>query len=589
MPITVGVLGGGQLGRMMAEAAHNLGCEISVIPLDPKGLESPASMVAGAAVQGSFNDAEHIRALAAQCDVLTVEIEHVNCDALDKIVRGGSQVFPSPACIRTIQDKYQQKLHFQTHAPESVALGPFQQVDSIGDARAAGIAYGFPFMLKARRGAYDGKGNAVVRSENDLEDAFASLGGDECSGGMYAEKWCEYVRELAVMVVCGRADTVSNGDEAPCMCFPVVQFTARNNICHTTLCPASISDETRKAALRIAQAAARSFKTAGVFGVEMFEMPDGTVLLNEVAPRPHNSGHYTIEACYCSQFEAHLRAVAGLSFPANVGHQVGASLMINVIGGNEADPEACMAATRQKFLRLAEATGSRPHWYGKDLSRKGRKMAHVTFCAKSMRALSRQLQTVADLVGEDSMPPAEGPIVGVIMGSDSDLPCMQAATKILEEFSISYEVTIVSAHRTPERLMRYAQSASGRGLRVIIAGAGGAAHLPGMVAAMTPLPVIGVPVKTSALSGVDSLYSIVQMPRGVPVATVAIGNATNAALLAIRILGSAVEDASLQDQVQERMARSREEVLVKANALEEQGADAYLASKAMQGKGKVVM
>jgi len=130
------------------------------------------------------------------------------------------------------------------------------------------------------------------------------------------------------------------------------------------------------------------------------------------------------------------------------------------------------------------------------------------------------------------------PLVGIIMGSDSDLPTLKAAAQILEEFKVPFEITVVSAHRTPERMMNYAKTAHERGLQVIIAAAGGAAHLPGMVAAMTPLPVIGVPVALKYLDGVDSLYSIVQMPRGVPVATVAINNSTNAALLAIRILGS---------------------------------------------------
>ena len=130
------------------------------------------------------------------------------------------------------------------------------------------------------------------------------------------------------------------------------------------------------------------------------------------------------------------------------------------------------------------------------------------------------------------------PLVGVIMGSDSDLPVMKACCEMLDKFGVPYECTIVSAHRTPQRLCEYASGAKARGLRVVVAGAGGAAHLPGMVAAMTTLPVVGVPVKTSALSGVDSLYSIVQMPRGVPVATVAIGNATNAGLLAVRMLGA---------------------------------------------------
>ncbi len=130
------------------------------------------------------------------------------------------------------------------------------------------------------------------------------------------------------------------------------------------------------------------------------------------------------------------------------------------------------------------------------------------------------------------------PRIGIIMGSDSDLPCMQSAAQICEQFQIPHEVAIVSAHRTPERMVQYAQTAHERGLQVIIAGAGGAAHLPGMVAALTALPVIGVPIQTKTLQGVDSLYSIVQMPAGIPVATVSIGNATNAGLLAVQILAS---------------------------------------------------
>jgi 5-(carboxyamino)imidazole ribonucleotide mutase len=140
------------------------------------------------------------------------------------------------------------------------------------------------------------------------------------------------------------------------------------------------------------------------------------------------------------------------------------------------------------------------------------------------------------------------PLIGIIMGSDSDLPTMTAAIDICEQFEIPHEVAIVSAHRTPEQMVEYAKTARTRGLKVIIAGAGGAAHLPGMVAALTPLPVIGVPVQTKTLQGVDSLYSIVQMPAGIPVATVAIGNATNAGLLAIQIL--ATHDPALLDRVE---------------------------------------
>ena len=166
------------------------------------------------------------------------------------------------------------------------------------------------------------------------------------------------------------------------------------------------------------------------------------------------------------------------------------------------------------------------------------------------------------------------PLIGIIMGSDSDLPTMEKAIAICQRFEISWEVAIVSAHRTPHKMVEYATTAHERGLKVIIAGAGGAAHLPGMVASMTPLPVIGVPVPTRHLQGVDSLYSIVQMPRGIPVATVAIGNAENAGLLAVQILGS--HDVTIRNKVQQYRQGLTQMVSDKQATLEEVGYEAYL-------------
>ena len=169
------------------------------------------------------------------------------------------------------------------------------------------------------------------------------------------------------------------------------------------------------------------------------------------------------------------------------------------------------------------------------------------------------------------------PAIGIIMGSDSDLPTMKGAITICEEFSISHEVAIISAHRTPDRMVNYAQNAHTRGLKVIVAGAGGAAHLPGMVASLTPLPVIGVPVVTRHLNGVDSLYSIVQMSRGIPVATVAIGNAQNAGLLAVQILAS--QQPELLDKVQRYRQNLKNSVLHKQEKLEAIGYKEYLVNQ----------
>ncbi|KAM3089668.1 5-(carboxyamino)imidazole ribonucleotide mutase [Phormidesmis sp. 146-35] len=166
------------------------------------------------------------------------------------------------------------------------------------------------------------------------------------------------------------------------------------------------------------------------------------------------------------------------------------------------------------------------------------------------------------------------PLIGIIMGSDSDLPTMQGAIAVCEEFNISYEVRIVSAHRTPDHMVDYAKQAHQRGIKVIVAGAGGAAHLPGMVAALTPLPVIGVPVASRHLQGLDSLYSIVQMPAGIPVATVAIGNARNAGLLAIQIL--ATHNSELLQKVQNYRQSLADTVMKKQAKLDEIGYEQYL-------------
>lgn len=241
--------------------------------------------------------------------------------------------------------------------------------------------------------------------------------------------------------------------------------------------------------------------------------------MNEIAPRPHNSGHHTIEACNTSQYENHLRAILSLPL-GSTSLRTSSAAMINILG---------IDGNMSPVLSMADAAlpveGATTHLYGKAESRKARKMGHVTITASSEAELRDRMRPIleaqadlkAEFINTICPSPQTGhshpfPLVGIIMGSDSDLPTMLPATKILDKFKIPYELTITSAHRTPARMVEYAHSAVGRGLRVIIAGAGGAAHLPGMVASETAVPVIGVPVKASVLDGVDSLYSIVQMP-----------------------------------------------------------------------------
>lgn len=248
--------------------------------------------------------------------------------------------------------------------------------------------------------------------------------------------------------------------------------------------------------------------------------------------------------------------------------------MINVLGAPSGDMDETLSGINTS-LTIPRAVA---HWYGKQSCRAGRKMGHINLSADSFGELVDPLSTILNLEGLDLnvilTNEKRFPLVGVIMGSTSDLPCMQAAVDILRKFDVPYEVDVVSAHRTPDKLMSYSRTAAARGIQVIIAGAGGAAHLPGMVAAVTPLPVIGVPIKTSTMNGQDSLYSIVQMPRGIPVATVAIGNAMNAGLLAVRILSSS--RLKLREQMEMYQSGMKEMVEGTSKKLLELGSEAYL-------------
>lgn len=383
--------------------------------------------------------------------------------------------------------------------------------------RTAVARFGLPIVLKTRRLAYDGRGNYVIKSVDDIPAAFQKLG----SSDLYAEKFVPFIKEVAMMVARSIDGTIAS--------HPLVETIHKDSILHLVHAPAPVSSSEYRAAAGVALKAVASFSGAGIFGVEMFLTATGEVMINEVAPRPHNSGHFTIEACNTSQFEQHLRAILGLPL-GDTSLKVGGSCMYNVLGADDSNFDATMAPIN----RAASTPGSTIHWYGKTGVKPQRKMGHVTSIGASLREAQDRIAQVRNVEIEGT----DAPQVAVIMGSDSDLPKMKAACEVLRDFEIPFEVRIISAHRTPEYMVQYAKLAHTRGIKVIIAAAGGAAHLPGMVASMTPLPVVGVPINITALAGQDAMLSILQMPRGVPVATVAIDNSTNGALLAIRILGS---------------------------------------------------
>ncbi|QSS61282.1 phosphoribosylaminoimidazole carboxylase [Histoplasma capsulatum] len=563
----VGVLGGGQLGRMLMEAANRLNIQMTVLDVD----NAPAKQISAhhGHITGSFSDRTSVSRLAGSCDVITAEIEHVDTYALEE-VEGQVEVQPSWQSIRIIQDKFAQKEHLSRYA---IPMAEYRELKSntVEELEAIGEELGYPLMLKSKTLAYDGRGNYTVNSKASIPAAFDALK----DRPLYAEKWASFKMELAVMVVKTKDGVLS---------YPTVETVQEDSICKLVYAPSrGVSETIDKKAQELARNAVTAFEGNGVFGVEMFLLEDDSLLLCELASRIHNSGHYTIEACPMSQFEAHLRAILNLPIPQQSLQIRQPAIMVNILGGSTPD----------SHLKVAERALSIPnasiHLYSKGAARPGRKMGHVTITARTMNEAESLVQPllgptdaiVATLKSPILFHPPRPtsarrrPTIGVVMGSDSDLKTLIPGLNLLKyTFGIEPEVDITSAHRTPEYMAEYASTAASRGIKVIIAAAGGAAHLPGMAAAHTSLPVIGVPVKGSSLDGVDSLYSIVQMPRGVPVAAVGINNSINAALLAARILGAF--DEQLRRKVEEYAKIAKVENLdVKGAKMREIGWEKY--------------
>ncbi len=534
---------------MFLEAANNR--NISVAVLDKKG--SPAKQVSSHnGVDGSFTDPLSIRDLASKCDILTVEIEHVDTNVLEELENeslareGKIEIQPSWETIRIIQDKYLQKeklIDAQVDVAESL---PINQV-SREKLQKVSEEIGLPFMLKARKGAYDGRGNHPVRSSEDFEPAMKALEGRE----LYAEKWADFAMEIAVMVVKVKEEADPTVWESSTKSFSTVETIHQDSICKLVYAPArGLSDKLNAQAQKLARRAVATFKGKGVFGVEMFLLKDDTILVNEIAPRPHNSGHYTIEACRLSQYDAHLLAILDRPILTKSLQLLKPAIMLNILGG--ADPYSYL-----NLANAADAAGAKVHLYGKGNATKGRKMGHLTLVGDNMEELEgemSQLITIANKL-HDEMPGEEPllesapsatttasqarsePLVSITTGSISDQPHLEDCYDILNQLSIPFEKRITSAHRTPSAMADYGSNARSRGIKVIIAAAGGAAHLPGMVKAFAKtLPVIGLPIKPRIGDGWDSLVSCTNMPGGCEVLTVGINNAKNAALGAASIL-----------------------------------------------------
>ncbi|ERG96658.1 5-(carboxyamino)imidazole ribonucleotide synthase [Haloquadratum walsbyi] len=349
---TLGVVGGGQLGRMLAEAAAPLGVE--VIVLDPTP-DCPAAPVVRDQIVGEFDDPDAVSELAGRVDAITFEIELADADLLSDVTSTFDvTVNPAPSTLAMIEDKLIQK---RTLDNAGIPVPSFRAVDTVSELKTALDIFD-AVMLKARTGGYDGRGNVPVTDPANAADALASVG-----GSAMAERLIDFTRELSVIAVKGTETTRT---------FPPGENIHEAEILRETIIPARTSEDARDRADAVARDVLETLDGRGVFGIEMFETADGNILVNEIAPRPHNSGHWTIEGAHSSQFEQHVRAVLG--WPLGSTTRRSPTVMTNILGTVDTPCPAMLTGIESV---LADEHTSM-HWYGKDEVRPLRKMGHLT-------------------------------------------------------------------------------------------------------------------------------------------------------------------------------------------------------------------
>jgi len=371
---TVGILGGGQLGKMMAAEAVRMSVNVRLLsPKDAGPMQAYAH-----AHTGDWTDPAVLRDVFADCDVVTVESEWAPAAAAADALGDDVSVWPSPDTLELIKDKGVQKRHL---ADAGCPVPDFECCETVDEAVAVAHDFGYPVVLKQYRGAYDGYGNATVHSDDELRDAWPDLAAED---GLMVEVFAEFTRELAVQVA-RRPGGAQVG-------YPVAYTVQKDHRCHAVEVPADVSDDVAEKARAIAQRSVDAVDGVGLTAVELFEMPDGRVLVNELAPRPHNTGHYTIEGCYTSQFENHVRAV--LDWPlGSTALRAPAAVMVNVLGEREGTP--AQANTLPDALAVDGVT---PHIYGKPDVRPGRKMGHVTALGDDPEDVRARAERAADAI-----------------------------------------------------------------------------------------------------------------------------------------------------------------------------------------------
>ena len=370
MSKTLGIIGGGQLGMMLTEAAQNLDDISKIIVLDPTE-NCPAAKVGAQQIIADFKDEDAIKKLSELSDIITYEIESGNSDVLKKLEEN-TEINPSPDTLRIIQDKLLQKQFLQKNG---IAVAEFEKIENKEELNQMIDKMGLPLLLKTRRDAYDGRGNYKINSKSEIDDALDLFSGKT----LMVEKFVKFEKEVSVIAARNTKGEIST--------YPVVENIHENNILRTTIAPGRVSETVRKEAEKIAEKTMEVLHGAGVFGIEMFVTSDDEILINEIAPRVHNSGHHTLQSCNTSQFEQHLRAILGMELGDSSIKTP--TIMYNILGPKTFQGEYNVLFKKQDNIHLK--------MYGKLESKPQRKIGHVNVVDVENRGMGELLKQVEDL------------------------------------------------------------------------------------------------------------------------------------------------------------------------------------------------
>jgi len=367
----LGIIGGGQLGMMITEAAKKMPEHISkIIVLDPTE-NCPAAQVGAEQIVADFKDKDAIIGLANKSDIVTYEIESGNSDVL-KSVEKNAEINPSPETLRIIQDKFLQKSFLLEN---DILVSEFVKIEKIDDIKECLKNFGFPVLLKARRDAYDGRGNFKINSEDEIQKAFDYFKGQN----LLLEKFISFKMEVSVIA--------SRNTKGQIKTYPLVENIHEENILRETIAPARVTREVTQKAEQIAEKIMTVLKGAGTFGIEMFVTQDNNIIINEIAPRVHNSGHHTLQSSETSQFEQHLRAILGLDLGST--KLVHPTIMYNILGAKsfEGEYKPITLLEPNVYLKM----------YGKQISKPSRKLGHFNLIAKNGETVEQLLEKLETL------------------------------------------------------------------------------------------------------------------------------------------------------------------------------------------------